>query len=348
MGPFAPHNVTLTFGPSPSHFAESSPPNHVSGVLQQSLPEIASHKHKFFSPTSLHGHSWPFPCLMPRCLGIKESFSPLPGPQKRHFLAEHLVAPYRAILRYYRCDTPCRATLFRGGQHSPKMVRYPPWYLVSHRHVSAIPPFAAYRAVLLRCPIKTSTKSFCDTIATSIARYEKYRCWASKAEPPFRGLFGFAPESSPHFCGIRSTQKNPPGNFPQNPPNVIQQKSWKHLCRLTQLRRNCWHAWFGNPPAWHRGLPGPSGPEPQKSPKRVWKGVPGPLAPGSPRVPKECAPESEKSLRFRTPGRTLWGLWGSPGPAGQAPKHPFGLFSDSCGVLGPKGPGALCAGRGGS
>ena len=28
--------------------------------------------------------------------------------------------------------------------------------------------------------IKTSTKYFCDTIATSIARYEKYRCWASK------------------------------------------------------------------------------------------------------------------------------------------------------------------------
>ena len=59
-------------------------------------------------------------------------------------------------------------------------------------------------------------------------------------------------------------------------------------------------------------------------------------APGSPRVPKECAPESEKSPKrsfglfldsFRTPGRTLWGLWGSPGP--EAVGHPFGLFSDS-------------------
>ena len=37
-----------------------------------------------------------------------------------------LVAPYRAILRYYRCDTPYRAILFKGGGHSPKMVRYPP------------------------------------------------------------------------------------------------------------------------------------------------------------------------------------------------------------------------------
>ena len=33
----------------------------------------------------------------------------------------------------------------------------------------------------MRYPIKSSTKTFCDTIATSIARYEKYRCWASKA-----------------------------------------------------------------------------------------------------------------------------------------------------------------------
>ena len=32
-----------------------------------------------------------------------------------------LVAPYRAILRYYRCDTPYRAMLFKGGgKHSPK------------------------------------------------------------------------------------------------------------------------------------------------------------------------------------------------------------------------------------
>ena len=32
----------------------------------------------------------------------------------------------------------------------------------------------------MRYPIKTSAKKFCDTIATRIARYEKYRCWASK------------------------------------------------------------------------------------------------------------------------------------------------------------------------
>ena len=56
----------------------------------------------------------------------------------------------------------------------------PPGYLVLHRHICAIPHFATYRAIIVRYPIKTSTKEFCDTIATSIARYEKYRCWASK------------------------------------------------------------------------------------------------------------------------------------------------------------------------
>ena len=91
-----------------------------------------------------------------------------------------LVPPHRAILRYYRRDTPYRAILFQGGLHSPKMVRYPPWYLVSHRHICAIPHFAIYRSIIVRYPTKTSTKEFCDTIAASIARYEKYRYWASK------------------------------------------------------------------------------------------------------------------------------------------------------------------------
>ena len=45
------------------------------------------------------------------------------------------MAPYRAILRYYRCDTPYRAILFKGGLHSPKMVRYPPLVLnFTQRH----------------------------------------------------------------------------------------------------------------------------------------------------------------------------------------------------------------------
>ena len=91
-----------------------------------------------------------------------------------------LVAPYRAILRYYRCDTPYHAILSQPSQQSPNRVRYPPPLVpFLQRHISAIPHFATYRAILVRYPRKTSTKMFCDTIAESIARYEKYRCWAS-------------------------------------------------------------------------------------------------------------------------------------------------------------------------
>ena len=74
------------------------------------------------------------------------------------YLTAYLVAPYRVILRYYRCDTPYRAILSKGGKRSPKMVRYPPLYLISHRHICAIPHFATYRAVIVRYPTKTSTK----------------------------------------------------------------------------------------------------------------------------------------------------------------------------------------------
>ena len=62
----------------------------------------------------------------------------------------------------------------------------------------------------------------------------------------------------------------------------------------------------------------------------------------APRSPKRVKKESEAVFldSFRTPGRTLRGLLGSG--------HPFGLFSDSFGVPGPKGPGALCARPGSS
>ena len=32
----------------------------------------------------------------------------------------------------------------------------------------------------MQCAEETSTKEFCDTIATCIARYEKYHYWVSK------------------------------------------------------------------------------------------------------------------------------------------------------------------------
>ena len=47
------------------------------------------------------------------------------------------------------------------------------------------------------------------------------------------------------------------------------------LREVKQSKTKMMLPWFGNPPAWHRGLPGPSGPEPRKSPERVRKVVPG-------------------------------------------------------------------------
>ena len=69
---------------------------------------------------------------------------------------------------------------FREVSTPPKWCDIPPWYLVSHRHICAIPHCATYRAIIVRYPTKTSTKEFCDTIAASIARHEKYRYWSSK------------------------------------------------------------------------------------------------------------------------------------------------------------------------
>ena len=72
----------------------------------------------------------------------------------------------------------------------PKLCDTLPWYLGLPRHICAIPHFATYRAIIVRYPIKTSPKEFCDTIATSIARYEKYRCWASKMKLLFSNYSG--------------------------------------------------------------------------------------------------------------------------------------------------------------
>ena len=89
-----------------------------------------------------------------------------------------LVAPYRTN----RCDTPYRAIpqSFREVNTPPKWCNTPHVYLVSHRRICAISHFATYRAVIVRYPLQTSLKEFCDTITRSISRYEKkFRCWAT-------------------------------------------------------------------------------------------------------------------------------------------------------------------------
>ena len=102
-----------------------------------------------------------------------------------------LVAPYGAMLRYYRCDTPYRAILSKGGQQSPKMVRYPPIILsFAQAHLCDTPFCNVSRdnCAIRHNLLKTNTKEFCDTIATSIARYEKYRCSSRWAQTLSRSL----------------------------------------------------------------------------------------------------------------------------------------------------------------
>ena len=74
---------------------------------------------------------------------------------------------------------PISRDTFSGRLALPKMVRYPPLVLnFTQTHLCDTPVCNVSRDNCAIPPTKTSTKG--DTIATSIARYEKYRRWASK------------------------------------------------------------------------------------------------------------------------------------------------------------------------
>ena len=75
-----------------------------------------------------------------------------------HFRCNYLfleIGPH--IARY--CDTIAAIShiaryFFREVSSSPKWCDTPPWCLVSHRHICAIPHFATYRAIIVRYPHK--------------------------------------------------------------------------------------------------------------------------------------------------------------------------------------------------
>ena len=72
---------------------------------------------------------------------------------------------------------------FREVSSSPKWCDTPPLVLSSthcQAHLCDTPFCNISRDNCATPHKKTRTKEFCDTIATGIARYEKYRCWASK------------------------------------------------------------------------------------------------------------------------------------------------------------------------
>ena len=79
--------------------------------------------------------------------------------KKSKFLG--LVAPYRAILRYYRCN-------FLRAVRAPQKGAIPPPLLLCFTQVQLCDtPFATYPAISVRYPIKTNTNEFCDTMATT-------------------------------------------------------------------------------------------------------------------------------------------------------------------------------------
>ena len=65
-----------------------------------------------------------------------------------------LVAPYRTILQYDRCDTPYRAKLFRELSTHPKWCDTPLWSLVSNRRICAIPPRIFGSVILPKLPTR--------------------------------------------------------------------------------------------------------------------------------------------------------------------------------------------------
>ena len=51
------------------------------------------------------------------------------------------------------------------------MVRYPPpWYLVSHRHICAIPHFATYRAIIVRYPPQKQARNNFAILSLQVSR----------------------------------------------------------------------------------------------------------------------------------------------------------------------------------
>ena len=91
-----------------------------------------------------------------------------------HFWAAGLFRGFSRRMFSHFCGTECPEKSFRKSPaKSSKIYR-----AKNPRHISAERPGQI---------IKTSTEEFRDAIATGIARYEKYRCWASKVRSA-RGL----------------------------------------------------------------------------------------------------------------------------------------------------------------
>ena len=115
---------------------------------------------------------------MPNCACFTRIRRGLCGPISRDIAILSLRYPIS------RDAFPGRLAAPQNGAISPGHAIPPFWALrfTQALYICAISHLATYRAIIGQYPAKTSTKKFCDTIATSIVRYENYRCWASKGE----------------------------------------------------------------------------------------------------------------------------------------------------------------------
>ena len=134
------------------------------------------------------------------------------------------MAPYRAILRYYRCDTPYRAILFKGSYHSPKMVRYPPPLVLSfaHAHLCDTPFCYVSRDNCAIPPLKQARKSFA-ILSLQISRDMKSIVagpLSQQTKPPEK------------FTLEKFTSQNSPSKFQ---PRNRAKKFTLHLCRAIWL-----------------------------------------------------------------------------------------------------------------
>ena len=109
-------------------------------------------------------------------------------------MTQKLSGPISRDIAILSLRYPISRDTFSGRLALPQIGAIPPpVYLVSHRHICAIPHFETYRVIIVRKsppPPKTNTKQFRDTIAANIARYEEYRYWASKPKRCLERPFG--------------------------------------------------------------------------------------------------------------------------------------------------------------
>ena len=94
--------------------------------------------------------------------------------------SDQLSGPISRDIAILSLRYPISRDTFSGRLALPQNGAIPPLVLSFTQAHLCDTPFCNISRDNCAIPHKTSTKELCDTIAASLARYEKYRCWASK------------------------------------------------------------------------------------------------------------------------------------------------------------------------